>query len=417
MVRRWGSFFVLPRGVPRAATAVCGVWGLGLSETLFGYSQSTIFFKRGFMSSTLGLALLLVLWIFVLAPIVVRNQKPIRKTTDALDKTRVVVSGGQVPTTGRRPRLLPTDVHVVREDVADAEDVDDDDIIIDDDLTRRGEDSAVSAVEEIVDGDLVDEQVSTETELAEADAEDAVVVAAVVPHDDTVTVVVDAGETPDAAAPERDVEEDSVVALESEQYSWDDSYVGPADLLHPDAEYTPTPEEEEIVEPVPTTGGFREAFAAKDLQFSEEDLAYAASRRSATAFNPQREAEKWAKITRRRQRVLAGFAAACVVSLIVAFVFGGFTWALPVLAIGFSIAYMVALRNQVVMERDLRAQRIARLKRQRLGVRTTAEDHGRAMPGTVVVSADDESPDFEELDVVYSGLDIELDDPAARHAG
>ncbi|PRQ12477.1 hypothetical protein C1Y63_01410 [Corynebacterium sp. 13CS0277] len=307
------------------------------------------------MSSTLAVALLIVVWIFVLAPIVVRNQKPIRKTTDALEKTRVVVSGGEIPAGPRRPRLLPTDVHVSREELAGAEDVDDADIIIED--SPRAEAPAPTLVP--VDG-FVEED--------EADEE------------------------------ERAVVED--VPLAEDAYDIDDAYMGPADLLHPEAEYVATDVEELAENRDEAQPSLRDAFTADDLELSDEDRAFAESRLSATAYNPQREAEKWARITARRRRALAGFGIACVLSLLVALAVGSFAWALPVLAIGFSVAYLVALRNQVVLEKNLRAQRIARLRRQRLGVRTSEDPSvRRSAPGTVAVMVDDESPDFVELEV------------------
>ena len=56
------------------------------------------------MSSSLLIILLVVVWLFVLAPMLIRSRNPIRRTGDALAQTRTLYSGGSgrlVPSRGR----------------------------------------------------------------------------------------------------------------------------------------------------------------------------------------------------------------------------------------------------------------------------------------------------------------------------
>ncbi|APT84354.1 hypothetical protein CAQU_03905 [Corynebacterium aquilae DSM 44791] len=387
----------------------------------------------------MGVALLIVLWLFVLAPIFVRNQKPIRKTTEAFDQTRVVVAGGQEPTRPRRPRLLPTDVHVSREENSEAEDVEEHDIIIDDDFTPRRNDD-VNALQ-VLDGAIeepVEAKATSTTEASDAETEREAEAAAEAETETAGEVALAPAEnTPEerettpahtAADADEDGEElasvSTLYADAEDAIDIDDSYLSPADLLHPEADYEDYPDASEYSQPAadPEVPAAATQLRDEDLELTDEDYAFAQSRRSRTAYNPEREAEKWAKLAQRRQRTLIGFGVAVVLSFLVAVLVGSFAWVLPVLAIGFSIAYMVALRNQVVVERQLRAQRIARLRRQRLGVRTAGDnshvpDRLRS-PGAIVLEADDDCPDFDELDVMYTGLHIEEELPVShdRHA-
>ena len=55
------------------------------------------------MSSSLLIVLIVVLWLAVLAPLLLRNQGPVRRTSKALKETRVLYRGGSgsVASSGR----------------------------------------------------------------------------------------------------------------------------------------------------------------------------------------------------------------------------------------------------------------------------------------------------------------------------
>ena len=126
------------------------------------------------MSSSLLLVLIVVVWLFVLAPLVVNTRQPIRRTSEALGRTRLLHQGGEsVATRRRRPTLSERDVRTPDEEVDesletvdaefdDARDADrdsgrradrardlDDDILIDD------LDAVRADVPAVVEGDVV----------------------------------------------------------------------------------------------------------------------------------------------------------------------------------------------------------------------------------------------------------------------
>ncbi|MFC3850216.1 gephyrin-like molybdotransferase receptor GlpR [Corynebacterium hansenii] len=70
------------------------------------------------MSSSLLLVLIVVVWLFVLAPLVVNTRQPIRRTSEALGRTRLLHQGGEtVATKRRRPTLTERDVRKPGEEV------------------------------------------------------------------------------------------------------------------------------------------------------------------------------------------------------------------------------------------------------------------------------------------------------------
>ena len=143
------------------------------------------------MSSSLLLVLIVVVWLFVLAPLVVNTRQPIRRTSEALGRTRLLHQGGEsVATRRRRPVLTERDVRAPGEEIDESlETVDaelddprddlDDAILIDDtddgdgDLDARGgrsrlgrrvrggddagagDGAAADEVPAVVDGDIV----------------------------------------------------------------------------------------------------------------------------------------------------------------------------------------------------------------------------------------------------------------------
>ena len=112
------------------------------------------------MSDGLMIILVIVVWLFVLAPLLLRGQRPINKTGEAFDDTRVVYEGGSGDIHARRhPRALPKDVRSrTAEDDEDYELVEalteeDDAVLIDERAERR-----VPLSEEPVEEPVAEEQ-------------------------------------------------------------------------------------------------------------------------------------------------------------------------------------------------------------------------------------------------------------------
>lgn len=380
------------------------------------------------MSNFLLIGLIVVVWLVVLAPLLLRSQKPIRKAGEAFDDTRVILEGGSSVPMRRRPRLggdtgeeddsatdredeeyeledSPSIFRHRREDVREDEDQDDwddrddrndDDRAVDDDTHTGAGSTALSTV------------------IAEADTANAV--------------------TADAAEPvaEVDTDEDTTDSPDVEviaewnaedHYALDDSYTAPIDLMHHEervraiADYRATraagdpvedTDDETTGEPVGSRGPEDEAG-----ELTQADMEFAARRRGRGYYDPQADREFAHNQHIRRQRTLLGLGVAVVVTLILGFVLGGGVWALPAIAVAMTALYLVALRRQVRAENELRARRIRHLRRSRMGVRSSGELPPRLRrPGAVVLELDDESPDFEGLDTTY--LPVEDHDDGYR---
>ena len=359
------------------------------------------------MSGSLIIVLIIVVWLFVLAPLLMRGQKPIRKAGEAFDDTRVIHQGGSGDLPGRRrPRLSAADVRRSPAEEVTEEDlelVDVDEVLIDEGTPRpsrsfrglftRPEEPAADTDEvtadeaEVVDGAIVHElEPGTAVEAAEEDGA-------------TVTAAVDDGEWED-----RD---------EESTYAYDDTFLSPADLMYPDSvdSVVEVIEDTEDTEDTDGSADVGEKPAAADSGYSddlsEEEIEFAEHRATRGGWDPVADAASSVDRYQRRQRTLIGLAAAVVVTAVLAFVIGGWAWAPAGLVAATTVLYLVALRNQVREEQALRHRRIRQLRRARLGVRSAVDEelaiprHLRR-PGAVILERDDESPDFDHLPLVES---------------
>lgn len=345
------------------------------------------------MSSIFVIGVVIILWVFVLTPLILRGQKPIRKTNDALEETRVVFQGGSgTYRTKRAPKVTAADVHrsalppvAVAAETVVAEPV------------EQGEDLTAEelppAEELIVEGDVAAEEFADDVAAAD------------------VNVEVDVAADADLEA-KADVEDDFDPAeLETQpRYELAETMLDVDDVFLESTcrvrSYTPPAPEAEVI-PVPAVA--EEEVAAQPVEeeesteLSAEDLAFAATRRGRGGFDPERDARARATRYQRRQRTFLGLAAFTVVGLVLAVVLGGSWWVLPGLGLTLSVAYLVTLRRVVRAEQQLRARRIAHMRRSRLGV-VNAERAAELgfparlrHPGAVVLEIDDDSPDFMDL--------------------
>lgn len=341
------------------------------------------------MSGTLPIVLIVVVWLFVLAPIALRGRKPIRHTNEAFEETRVIHSGGEeLPTQRRRPRLTPADVHASEQD-EDLEYVEPDDVLIESD------DEAPRLSDRIG-------QTFSRFSMARKVGRDEVVEGTVVPE----LPEVEKSEAVDEL--ESDVEYDEYSEYEDDTYPYDDAYYSPADYLHADADY-------EEAEPYEGAMDSDVEDSYEEDELSAADLEFAARRRGRGGYDPEADAEATAQRYQRRRRTLLALVAIAVVSLVVAGFVGGAAWIAPVVAVAVIALYLFALRRQVQQEQALRARRIKHMRRARLGVRSAeSEELGLPArlrrPGAVVLELDDDSADFAELPVATATFEHELDE-------
>ena len=371
-------------------------------------------------SPSLMIILILVVWIIVLAPLMIGNNKPIRRSGDGYDETRVLHEGGTAPMAERRrPKLTAADIHRHNEDtdyeVVEATDAEEQ-VLIDDapalrTLFRRpgAEDQA-----DHIDGEVIEHaEDDTAGEAEPADAETAgaesaeggstKVVANETGGSTSVKVLAaeDAAED-DAADTDTDACGADEAEAESDRYELDESYTAPEDFGYADetggVEKQGAPETD--VEEAPEDFD-DEVDTAEVAEAGDEDLAFAAARRGRGGFDPERDKKNTATRFQRRQRTLLALIAACVVTFVVAFVAGGWTWVLPAVSVGLTAWFMIVLRRVVLQERALHARRLRQLRRARMGVAMSNHvEHprdARLRAGSVVLDLDDESPDFDTL--------------------
>lgn len=434
------------------------------------------------MSATLVIGLIVVMWLFVLAPLLLRSQRPMSRTNDSFEQTRVVFEGGR-DAPPQRARLARArrgvETNLLDDYVDDYDDIYDaakvqaagerdvidnaDDVVLEDyeeglarpnfgfftELSsklgwgsRRAEQVEASVdeadVEQTEADDLdtdfapVDEPLELE-EQADADAD------AQVEADSDADA--EACEDGDVVEPEifderdldlRDDSEtmaDTIVIEAQDIYEMDDSFVGPADILDRRAELDDFEADAQAAVAQETGADAAaeydavdsDAYAADEVYDDElthldpEDLEFAARRRGRGGFDPERDAQIRQSHYQRRQRTVMGLVAFIAVATIAAVVAGGWMWVAPAVGVVVLFSYMSGLRRQVKVEDQLRARRIAHMKRARLGVRTVSDEqygvpaHLRRRGG-VVLQIDDDSPDFVDLEVVDytfdSGEDI-----------
>ena len=366
-------------------------------------------------SPSLIIISILVIWIIVLAPLMIGNNKPIRRSGEGYEETRVLHEGGTAPMTERRrPKLTAADIHRHSEEddyeVVEATDAEED-VLIDDapalrSIFRRpaGDNAAQPGhVEgEVVEHDADDER-EAEAEHAPATAGGSTKVAASETGGSTSVKVLAAEGAQDHAAEDGGADEQAESAeTDADRYELDESFTAPEDYGYADAQ-TAEPEQEEANgddnAPDEQEAAADAAEQVDSGDVSEEDIAFAASRRGRGGYDPERERNTAATRFQRRQRTLLGLTIACVITFVIAFVAGGWTWVLPAVAVGLTAWFMIALRKVVLKERALKERRLRQLRRARMGV-ATAEAHPRdrhQRAGSVVLDLDDESPDFDTL--------------------
>lgn len=343
------------------------------------------------MSAGIIIVLIIVVWLFVLAPLLLRGQRPIRKAGKAFNDTRVLHEGGSAFPADVRRKLRPREDDVRYEDAGEDDAEDGYEVVTAE--AEDAEDRAAAPHEDVVDGDVI----------RELEAPDPATVTQQVaePGEEPLD---DAEDAPaEHAAPAEEPEAQQAGEAPEADEGDDEMLTSPEDMLYADGEGPAEPEPgeasedtalaEEPVEPAPQE---------PSDELTPEELEFAARRRGRGGWDPQ-AAPEYAKLRyQRRQRMLLSLVGVLAVTVVVALIVGTWTWWLVAAAGACVVVYLVALRRQVRQEEELRRRRIRQLRRARLGVRHR-DDEELAVPrqlrrlGALVVEIDDESPDFAHL--------------------
>lgn len=360
------------------------------------------------MGPSLIILLIIVVWVIVLAPLVLGDNKPIRRSGEGYEETRVLHQGGSTPVAARRrPKLTAADVHRYGAEEGEYEVVeavsDDERVLIDDTkaglkplFAKRAASAEVVAAEPVI--------IDAEEEPVESAEHAEQAVSAEAPTE----TPAEGGSTAYSVLQARAAAEDTG---DTERAEDTEAYLDPSDFGYAGAELTEADADEEHAEvdevdgaDVANSADAEETLEAgdADAEPTDEDIAFAQTRRGRGGWDPQQDARNRASRYQRRQRTFAGLVIACVVTLVAAAMFGGWVWVLPAISIGLTAWFLVALRQLVKKERALRQRRMRQLRRARLGVDTghaeqVAPAAGRRRAGAIVVDMDDESPDFDHL--------------------
>jgi uncharacterized membrane protein len=315
---------------------------------------------------------LVVLWLFVLVPMLISKRDAVRRTSDVALATRVLNSGRRArlrrrggPAAGHRgdPDWHPSDGE------------------LDDTVAESAESSVVVAAAD------VDETVA-EPDYLDVDVIDE-----------------DAGALPVGASASEAIEElESEGEGQTDELPLDFDEVDEAD--EPEATDDPEPDgTDDEYEYVADSSGL-EAPSDTDLQMAE----------SMTAARRRRHESKTAAVVsarkyKFRKRMLTLLAMILVGSAASAFTVAPVAWWVCGSVGVVTLLYLAYLRRQTRIEERLRRRRAQRIARARLGVENTDDREFDVVPsrlrrpGSVVLEIDDEDPIFEHLDYA----------PFARH--
>ncbi|OBG97210.1 hypothetical protein A5697_19515 [Mycobacterium sp. E3251] len=313
---------------------------------------------------------LVVLWLFVLVPMLVSKRDAVRRTSDVALATRVLNGGGNSrlikrsgPAAGHRsdPDWKPP------EESAETE-LDEDRDLAGDDDDEHADDSDTDELRQLR---PVVMKVAV-PERTEPDYLDVDVV------EDSQALPAGAAVEEEAEAGEDDEDSDTDVVAHASDEEDDEGfeYVEDSSGLEPEAET----DDEEMPAPVPRNASRRRRFDAK----------------TAAAVS--------ARKYKFRKRVLMVMAVVLVGTATAAFKISPSAWWACGTATAVTLLYLAYLRRQTRIEEKVRHRRMQRMARARMGVENAYDRDYDVVPsrlrrpGAVVLEIDDEDPIFEHLD-------------------
>ncbi|MGK8522100.1 divisome protein SepX/GlpR [Nocardia asteroides] len=338
---------------------------------------------------------LVVLWVFVLFPILADRHPRIRRTTDAALATRVLHRGGgkrrlrKGPAAGHetdpnwRPRREPRKY-------AHSDDAEDRMTTPADEPVTETDESNPPAADDAVASDIADAE-TDDTEVGD--------LATAAPEEDESE---DDGEAAEAAAEIHAETDDDGVGAHHPQ---------PATARIPPARSIAPARLDYHYDDYDETGSSESDWAEPD---------FVPSRRGRGGFDPEADAIARAARYTFRQRAVLGLLLTAVLSGALAVVLTPLLWWVCGLAATVLVIYLAYLRKQVRMEEEIRRRRSARLHRGQHGEADARARRARAPHGAMdrdtartlrrrstLIEVDDEDPMFAHLDPF---------DPAAARA-
>ncbi|MGE2721505.1 divisome protein SepX/GlpR [Mycolicibacterium celeriflavum] len=311
---------------------------------------------------------LVVLWLFVLVPMLISKRDTVRRTSDVALSTRVLNSG-------RNARLLkrrgPAAGHASDPDWRPSEDNLDEDMESEP-VSRAVVRAAAVGVADKAEPDYLDVDVIDE----------------------------DSGALPVGESDRQEAENEELTLQFDETDEAADEAVAEEQAVEPEPE-----EDDDEYETVDDSSGL-EAPSEADLRMADS-LSEARRRRHESKTAAAVSERKY----RFRKRMLTALGVLLVASAAAAYTLSPTLWWACGAVGGFTVLYLGYLRRQTRIEERLRRRRAQRIARSRLGVENTDDREFDVVParlrrpGSVVLEIDDEDPIFEHLDYA----------PFARH--
>lgn len=316
---------------------------------------------------------LVVLWLFVLVPMLISKRDAVRRTSDVALATRVLNSSAGARLRRRRG---PASGHRSDPDWQPSDDIED------------AEDEAPSRAVVMV---------ATDAGTGESE-----------PDYLDVDVVEDSGALPVSKVIADDVRvEEPVVAAEADNFAMDYSETD---------ETADDPEDRRVTAAIEDTS--RWVAAEDEYEYvddssgleppSEADLRIADS--MSDSRRRRRESTTAAAVSARkyrfRARTIAVLSVLMLASAVAAYTWSSTMWWVAGAFGAVTLLYLAYLRRQTRIEEQLRRRRAQRMARSRLGVENTSDQEFDVTPsrlrrpGAAVLEIDDEDPAFEHLDYV-----------------
>ncbi|MBO0880262.1 MAG: hypothetical protein J2P17_07895 [Mycobacterium sp.] len=347
---------------------------------------------------------LVVLWLFVLVPMLVNKRAAVRRTSDVALATRVLNSGTAArlikrgrPAAGHRS---DPDWRPAENDLDEDDDFDEDDEDNDVPGSRAAVVSMAAASVEETEPDYLDVEVVDEERGA-------------LPVGDSASEA-----TPSCAADEH---AEPVVEDESAYYDDTDVELAVAD-----------PDDEEILEDLEDQDADQDG-TADQYEYVDDTSGIAAAEEPPTEATPRVsrrhrfDSSTAAAVSARkyafRKRVLMTMALMLVVSAAAAFLLLPAAWWCCASIGGLTVLYLGYLRRQTRIEERVRRRRMQRMARSRLGVENTSDREFEVVPsrlrrpGAVVLEIDDADPIFDHLDYAPYSRDYRWERDLPRAAG
>ncbi|CAJ1497208.1 gephyrin-like molybdotransferase receptor GlpR [[Mycobacterium] burgundiense] len=345
---------------------------------------------------------LVVLWLFVLVPMLVNKRDAVKRTSDVALATRVL-------NTGRAARLIkrgrPAAGHASDPDWqhdADLDDYDDDatgPVVVTAKPARARTMAVVTSVPaedgpDYLDVDVVDED------------------SGALPVGKLKGEGLQAEELPLEFAETAQVDDEAVPEPESEETAGAAAEMPAAAAVESEAE--PQAEEEEFGEFEGARSEYEYVEDTSGLEAEAEPATSAIPLSRDRRYHSKTAAAVSARKYRFRKNVLSGMALMLVASAGAAFLLSPVNWWVCGTVGVMTVLYLAYLRRQTRIEERLRRRRMQRMARSRLGVENT-QDHDLDVvparlrqPGAAVLEIDDEDPEFEHLEYVPFARQFDL---------